>query len=131
MQATIEAYSSTVSVYKYSDTGTPNPYGQRARTFAVAVPVLGHVAYDPTKEMLTQIGEEGEASGMITFSRATLEAALPALNPETFVNDSDEVAIDGKRWRVIGIHLTGRLSTVHDIIVVTFDTIPGREGETS
>jgi hypothetical protein len=125
----IDTYGVDIDVLKYVDSATASIYRQRTKGYATAVPIKALVGYDPTEDDLSLIGNADDVVGMITLGRLHLLEAFPLLDPEEAVDKKDELGFDGKRWRVIKGHPTGRLGRGSEVVVIGFGHRPGKKHE--
>jgi len=123
VKSVIDDFATTIGVLKYKAKTTENVYKQHAKTFSSAVNVNGHVAYDPSPDLLSAIGSNAPVQGVITFARLALTAAFPLLTVDTAITDKDRLSFDGCTWKVVGVHYTGRLQDLTEVVLVTFDKI--------
>ena len=121
VQALHAAYGEDVRVRKYADTRAENIYGQSARDFGDPVTIRGQVERRVTDEVRTLMLLGADAIGMVSFGYADLEAAFPGEGLE-WLDNADEVEIDGEWWRVTGVHPTGRVHGRTEIVTLGLKT---------
>lgn len=126
---TIKPYLESVGVLKYVSMPTGSIYRQRAKTYSdPPIDVEGQVTFNPSKEMLSAIGERSDVTGMVTFPAIALQAVFPG-DYWVGISLSDRLVIRGIVYRVIGVHQTGDLHTTPELLVVTFQNLEGQKGE--
>lgn len=116
-------------VLKYVVSPAANPYRQRTKQYDAGTEVRGHIVYKPSPEVLSVIGADVTAEGVITISRLHLLAAFPGIDPALAISDDDQLVVDGTRWRVVKTHRTAPLGRGPEIFYLAFDFLLGRKAE--
>lgn len=132
IECVLDVYGELVDVLKYT-TSAPPPetdlYRQRVKGYAAPVSLLGHVTFDPDPETLTAIGADRKVAGTVLFSRRHLAAAFPGVPVGETIDQKDELGHNGRRWKIVSVHETGRLRDEGELLYVTFDVREGKQEE--
>jgi len=118
----INFYGQDFLVYQYANETRPDPYKQKAPSFApTPVTVKGMVHFGKQDEMNAIAGAETQYEGFITISRLELLRKFPTAQPLDAITEKDEVGFKDSRWRIVAKHRLGEAHSVMNVLVLFFD----------
>ena len=91
--------------------------------------IKGHISFNPSADILTELGAGDDVTGMITVGRLHMEAAYPLIDFEDTVTLKDEIGLKDKRYRISGVRYTGHLKEVAEILIILFASKPAHKGD--
>lgn len=121
----LQTYGTDIDVLKSAGVGVADVYGQGDRTFDAAVSVRGRAIQKPTQDQLSFIGNDDEVEIAFLFSRTELVAKFPSAGENEWLEKTDEFGWEGRRFRALSVHPTGRVQAYHAMVAVVAETIPG------
>jgi phage tail tube protein FII len=126
VQDSIKAYGQSIDVLKHAATSA-DLYQQGAKTFDVAVQVVGRAIRRPTADQLSMVGDQEDIELAVVFARLELmDAFATATENEWIVND-DEIGYEGTRYRILSTHLTARVKDYYSLVVCKCVSLVGSD----
>jgi hypothetical protein len=122
--AVLRDHGTDMDVLKYVST-VLDQYKQGEQTFATAVEVRGRGIRRPTKDQLSMIGDAEEVEIAFVFSRLELNDKFPTATEPYWITNDDRIGFEGKQYRILSTHPTGKIALTYSMLVAIAETIPG------
>jgi hypothetical protein len=130
VRAAIDDHGTDIDVLKYDDTTPLDQYRQGTPAFDSPVSVRGRGIRRPTSDQISFIGDGEEVEIAFLFSRLELNEKFPSATEPYWVTNDDQIGFEGKRYRILESHPTGKVAETYSMLVVIAETAPG-EAETT
>lgn len=127
--AVLRDHGTDMDVLKYTGT-TLDQYKQGEPTFEDPVEVRGRGIRRPTKDQLSMIGDAEEVEIAFVFSRLELNEKFPTATEPYWVTNDDRIGFEGKLYRILSTHPTGKVAQTYSMLVAIAETLPGEAEST-
>jgi hypothetical protein len=117
-------HGTDMDVLKYEST-VLDQYKQGEQVFADPVSVRGRGIRRPTKDQLSFIGDAEEVEIAFVFSRLELNEKFPLATEPYWITNDDRIGFEGRVYRVVEAHPTGKVALTYSMLVLIGETIPG------
>lgn len=116
----------SIGVVKYAGT-VLDQYKQGEPTYAAfAVPTTGRGIRQPNMDQLSMIGDGESVEIAFVWSRLELARRFPsAADPMKSIDTRDRLEFEGKTYRILSTHPTGKSHSVYTMLVVKAASLPG------
>lgn len=125
VRSALTRHGTDIDVLKYTTGAVLDQYKQGEPEFADPIEVRGRGIRRPTKDQLSMIGDGEEVEIAFVFSRLELNEKFPAATEPDWITNDDRIGFEGKLYRILSTHPTGKIHLTYSMLVALAETIPG------
>lgn len=125
---TVKFKTTPIQYFGYAP-GPLDLYKQKSKVFTAPILLNGRAILNPTKEVLSVIGNEERYDVAFLFTRAEMLRKFPTKVEGQWMDVSGELEWYSRRFKIEQVRPTGQTSTTFHLMVVLAMNLPGgRDG---